>query len=84
MYTLVWLLLPSSVYTTKYSIKVLNMYILDKVEAGWWGGGGGAKGLRSHCDHNKHGPDIFNCFTINIHIRTCIHCASSSSLCFKA
>ena len=77
MYTFVWLLLSSSVHTTRYNIKALSIYILDNV----WRG---AKELRSQWDHNKHDPDIFNCYTINIHLRTWIHCASSSSLCFKA
>ena len=31
---------------------------------GGGGAGGEAKGMRLHCDHNKHGPDIFNCYTI--------------------
>ena len=32
MYPFVWLLLPSSVHTTKYSMKVLNIRILFKLK----------------------------------------------------
>ena len=45
------------------------MYILDNVGGGVRGAWGGGKGMHSHCDHNKHDPDIFNCYTINIHLR---------------
>ena len=70
MSTSSWCPLSSFVHATTFTINGWNLYILNNACVCVWGGGG----QKEYADdvHNKHGPDIINCYTINIHLPTWI------------